>query len=121
MRPQQLGPVTHSTLAIQMGLGVSILEKYMALPLYCKTNGKYNQQYISKLLRCYRCHPDIIKIPNELFYDDELIDHSGDRARGLTSWKHLVTQNVPMIFHNVSGDNIREENSPSWFNIEEIN
>jgi len=78
--PKQLGPIIRSPLTLKFGLGESIIERLTSsesyvysknIDLYPNSSG-YNPNYIVKLLKCYRCHPDILKIPNDLFYDGEL-------------------------------------------------
>jgi helicase MOV-10 len=120
--PMQLGPVTHS----DTDLKVSMLERLLARPLYARDvdmfpdTGGYDSSCVTKLLQTYRCHPAIIKIPNELFYDNDLIDASGLEARSLLTWEHLPKPRFPLIFHGVNGENQREGNSPSWFNQSEV-
>lgn len=118
----QLGPVTHS----DTDLKVSLLERLLARPIYARDmaafpdSGGYDSKCVTKLLQTYRCHPDIIKIPNELFYDNDLIDKSGPEARTMLNWEFLPNPKFPLIFHGVTGDNAREGNSPSWFNAAEV-
>uniref|UniRef100_A0ACB8F5S3 Uncharacterized protein n=1 Tax=Sphaerodactylus townsendi TaxID=933632 RepID=A0ACB8F5S3_9SAUR len=92
--PKQLGPILRSPLAIEHGLGP---------------------------LSHTRSHPDILKFPNDKFYDGELqacanplISHS------YCSWSELVKQRFPIIFYGVCGEDQREEKSPSFFNTAEI-
>ncbi|CAB1314614.1 unnamed protein product [Coregonus sp. 'balchen'] len=102
--PQQLGPTLRSPLALQYGMGLSLLERLMKdNPLYQKDGefGHFDSRFVTKLLRNYRSHPAILKIPNELFYEKEL-------------------QGFPLIFHGVLGKDEREANSPSFFNVSEI-
>jgi hypothetical protein len=120
--PMQLGPVTHS----DTDLKTSMLERLVARPIYARDvqlfphTGGYDSSCVTKLLETYRCHPEIIKIPNELFYDNDLVDMSGPEARSLLSWDYLVKPRFPLIFHGVNGENQREGNSPSWFNQSEV-
>uniref|UniRef100_A0A670YHZ1 RNA helicase n=1 Tax=Pseudonaja textilis TaxID=8673 RepID=A0A670YHZ1_PSETE len=80
--PKQLGPILRSPLAVQHGLGLSLLERLMCFnPLYQKTNEKYNPQFVTMLLRNYRSHEDILRFSNEKFYDGKLLE-CGD---------HLIT------------------------------
>lgn len=86
-----------------MSAGVSLLQRLMKdFPLYQKTDGVFDNRYVTKLLHNYRSgcwgysralgeeitvcdpspdrsafllsrsHPAILKVPNELFYDEEL-------------------------------------------------
>ncbi|NXM45339.1 SDE3 helicase, partial [Gymnorhina tibicen] len=122
--PKQLGPVLTSPLAIQHGLGTSLLERLMLHnPLYKKSSGGYDPQFITKLLWNYRSHEAILRIPNELFYDNELKVCKSDRLdiRNLfCTWEELPKKGFPIIFHGVCGEDQREAKSPSFFNTAEI-
>ncbi|NXP63727.1 SDE3 helicase, partial [Chloropsis cyanopogon] len=122
--PKQLGPVLTSPLAIQHGLGTSLLERLMLHnPLYKKSSGGYNPQFITKLLWNYRSHEAILRIPNELFYDNELkvCKSDGLDIRNLyCTWEELPKKGFPIIFHGVCGEDQREAKSPSFFNTAEI-
>ncbi|XP_033925659.1 helicase MOV-10 [Melopsittacus undulatus] len=122
--PQQLGPVLTSPLAIEHGLGTSLLERLMLHnPLYEKSSGGYNPQFVTKLLWNYRSHEAILKIPNELFYDSELKACESDEldVRSLyRNWEELPKKGFPIIFHGVCGEDRREAKSPSFFNTTEI-
>ncbi|NWI65240.1 SDE3 helicase, partial [Todus mexicanus] len=122
--PQQLGPILRSPLAIEHGLGTSLLERLMLHnPLYMKSSGGYNPQFVTKLLWNYRSHEAILRIPNELFYDGELKVCESDELdiRSLyCAWDELPKRGFPIIFHGVCGEDRREANSPSFFNTSEI-
>ncbi|NXP01025.1 SDE3 helicase, partial [Certhia brachydactyla] len=122
--PKQLGPVLTSPLAIQHGLGTSLLERLMLHnPLYKKSSGGYDPQFITKLLWNYRSHEAILRIPNELFYDNELkvFKSNGLDIRNLyCNWEELPKKGFPIIFHGVCGEDQREARSPSFFNTAEI-
>ncbi|XP_013408833.1 putative helicase MOV-10 [Lingula anatina] len=137
--PKQLGPILRSPLAIKYGLGLSLLERYMT---YCdvykkrggsspgsddddqdvlyKREGHYNPFLLTKLLKNYRSHPAILKLPNEQFYDNELEACADRLAReSLCNWEGLPKTGCPFVFHGVVGEDMREERSPSFFNPEE--
>jgi helicase MOV-10 len=120
--PKQLGPVTFSNTNLRQSLLERLLD---TVPIYQRNKDKYalwggyNPWCITKLLFSYRCHPVIMKVPNELFYDGDLIDKTGDEAKVLCKWTKLPVKRFPMIFHGVDGFNEREGSSPSWFNISE--
>ncbi|NXQ88794.1 M10L1 helicase, partial [Nyctibius grandis] len=122
--PQQLGPILRSPLAIEHGLGVSLLERLMLHnPLYEKSSAGYNPQFVTKLLWNYRSHEAILRIPNELFYDSELKACESDEldVRSLyCAWEELPKKGFPIIFHGVCGEERREAKSPSFFNTSEI-
>ncbi|KAK3556979.1 hypothetical protein QTP70_022320 [Hemibagrus guttatus] len=123
--PKQLGPILRSPLAQQHGLGLSLLERLMTQnSLYQKNQDDhqgYNSLFVTKLLRNYRSHPAILKIPNELFYENELQEFANQMEReAFCQWEHLPKQGFPVIFHGVMGKDERETNSPSFFNVSEI-
>ncbi|NXT59199.1 SDE3 helicase, partial [Pluvianellus socialis] len=122
--PQQLGPVLRSPLAIEHGLGTSLLERLMLHnPLYKKSSGGYDPQFVTKLLWNYRSHEAILRIPNELFYESELkaCESSELDVRSLyCAWEELPKKGFPIIFHGVCGEDRREAKSPSFFNTAEI-
>uniref|UniRef100_A0A7N6BWQ7 RNA helicase n=1 Tax=Anabas testudineus TaxID=64144 RepID=A0A7N6BWQ7_ANATE len=125
--PKQLGPILRSPFALKYGMGVSLLERMMnGFSLYQKDEGVFNNRYVTKLLRNYRSHPAILKIPNELFYDGELQVCADEILRNsYCRWEHLPQKaysrgDFPVIFHGVTGVDAREASSPSFFNIAEI-
>ncbi|NWU65838.1 SDE3 helicase, partial [Pterocles burchelli] len=122
--PRQLGPVLRSPLAIEHGLGTSLLERLMLHnPLYQRASGGYDPQFVTKLLWNYRSHEAILRIPNELFYDSELKACESDEldVRSLyCAWEELPKKGFPIIFHGVCGEDQRESKSPSFFNTAEV-
>ncbi|KAG8267708.1 Helicase MOV-10, partial [Homalodisca vitripennis] len=113
--PEQLGPVLSSQLAIDFGLGISFLERLMKhVDLYKKDPASgYNNQYLTKLVQNYRSHPAILRIPNRLFYDNELeIKGNPDIINMAVGWEVLPNPQFPLIFHGIQGIDERESNSP---------
>ncbi|KAJ0023976.1 hypothetical protein NQD34_003875 [Periophthalmus magnuspinnatus] len=122
--PKQLGPILRSPLALQYGLGISLLERLMTQnDLYQKTtdSGHFDTRFVTKLLRNYRSHAAILKVPNEMFYENELQVFADQWERETyCKWTHLPKKGFPIIFHGVMGKDEREANSPSFFNVSEI-
>ena len=53
----------------------------------------YDQRILTKLLQNYRSHPDILKLPNELFYDNELEVQADQLVReSFCRWDELSKQ-----------------------------
>lgn len=121
--PKQLGPILRSPLAINHGLDVSLLERLMTQnDLYKRDDVEFDKRYVSKLIMNYRSHPSILEVPNKLFYDGELKACADEiSSNQYCMWEHLPTKGFPVIFHGVPGKDERESNSPSFFNIFEIN
>jgi superfamily I DNA and/or RNA helicase len=60
--------------------------------------------YCIKLLRNYRSHPEILKVPNELFYRSELQPFADELVSNrYLSWDRLTNDQIPILFmHTVS-------------------
>ncbi|KAL6119600.1 mov10 [Pungitius sinensis] len=119
--PKQLGPILRSPFALKHGMGVSLLERLMTgFSLYRKVDGAVDNRFVTKLLQNYRSHPAILKIPNELFYDNELQYCADEMLRSsYCGWEHLKKRGFPVIFHGVTGIDAQEKSSPSFFNVAE--
>ena len=126
--PKQLGPIVHSHFCAEHHFEESLQERLMnessgryqyqpSSPTLAPF-GKYDPRYITKLVENYRSHPRIIEIPNERFYDNDLIA-SADKAmrESLCEWPELPQKNqFPIMFEGIAGKEAREGDSPSWFN-----
>nr|XP_022302491.1 RNA helicase Mov10l1-like isoform X2 [Crassostrea virginica] len=125
--PMQLGPVIRSKFAKSYDLDLSLLERLIDLPIYARDesrfadNGAYDPLLVTKLVDNYRSHPAILTLTSKLFYYDELVER-GDRelTHSLCQWSSLPRVGFPVIFHGVRGEDLREGNSPSWFNPAEV-
>lgn len=73
--PKQLGPINESKYADRMGLDLSMLERLMSMTIYQKNakTGQYNANIMTKLLRNFRSHSSILKMPNHTFYNGDLV------------------------------------------------
>ncbi|XP_049938320.1 putative helicase MOV-10 [Schistocerca serialis cubense] len=121
--PKQLGPILRSIPASHLGLGTSFLERLVMTNEMYKRNGtneKYNCAVITKLVKNFRSHEQILKVPNELFYDNELKACGGDITTRACKWSQLPKKGFPIIFHGVKGKDERQADSPSYFNRQEI-
>ncbi|KAG9451958.1 hypothetical protein H6P81_004862 [Aristolochia fimbriata] len=110
--PVQLGPVVYSKDAESFGLGKSYLERLFECDPY--VNGDEN--FVTKLVRNYRCHSAILKLPSELFYKGELMAFKEDRDTSLSDWRDLPCKDFPVLYVGIQGCDEREGNNPSWFN-----
>jgi len=124
--PKQLGPVLQSRLAKLYGLEQSLLERLATSKLYLRDeekfrdHGNYDPTLLTKLVRNYRSHPDILSLPSRLFYDDELVPCASMAVQNRFCLSPLLpTKNHPVVFHGVRGQNVQEGDSPSWFNPQE--
>ncbi|KAL1543276.1 RNA helicase [Salvia divinorum] len=109
--PMQLGPVVFSREAEENGLGTSYLERLFECDLYRREDTRF----MTKLVRNYRTHEAILKLPSEMFYAGELIP-CGDKNSS-TSWEGIIPdKEFPLLFIGIQGCDEREGNNPSWFN-----
>ncbi|KAL0376647.1 UNVERIFIED_CONTAM: putative RNA helicase SDE3 [Sesamum calycinum] len=111
--PMQLGPVVFSRDAESFGLGTSFLERLFDCELYSSGN----ENYMTKLVRNYRTHEAILRLPSELFYDGELIPCKEENTSFSSSWEDLLPdKEFPLLFIGIQGCDEREGSNPSWFN-----
>ncbi|XP_061354494.1 probable RNA helicase SDE3 [Gastrolobium bilobum] len=109
--PLQLGPVIHSKKADEYGSGKSYMERLFECELYASGDANY----VTKLIRNYRCHPQILCLPSDLFYDGQLIA-CRDSSTFMMIAEFLPNKEFPVLFFGIQGCDEREGNNPSWFN-----
>ena len=126
--PYQLGPVIRNPHCELLGLQISFLERLMDLDIYDRKeqfadNNFYDPILLTKLLRNYRSHPDLLVVPSHLFYENELIE-CGPKSLVNKAIENvnitLPNPNVPLIFHGLVGEEMKELNNPSTYNPTEI-
>ncbi|KDO32876.1 hypothetical protein SPRG_02568 [Saprolegnia parasitica CBS 223.65] len=112
--PKQLGPVVKSAVAAKHGLGMSLMERLMERELYATSHK-------TKLLRNYRSHDAILTVPNELFYEGELTPHAPKATtHNMLAWPSLPNAAAPILFHGITGAEMQDADSPSWYNLFEL-
>lgn len=74
-----------------------------------------------QLVQNFRSHPAILRFPNERFYNSTLRPHgNGSIINSYINWSGLPNGKFPLIFHSLAGQDAREANSPSFFNVLEV-
>ena len=122
--PKQLGPVVKSPQAKMLGLHRSMIQRFIEnVHLYKKdSNGNYNEKFVVLLTKNYRSHPELIKVSNELFYDNKLEACASYLMRNeLCNLNFLPQPGFPMIFHSTYGEHVRPLGSTSLYNLAEVN
>ncbi|KAG0706249.1 P-loop containing nucleoside triphosphate hydrolase protein [Suillus ampliporus] len=116
--PKQLGPIIQSSIARELKLERSYLERLMSMEAYQAESG--HGLSVVKLVKNFRSHPAILEFPNDRFYESEL-EPCGKKSviRTFEHWTKLPSKKFPIIFHSISGKDDREASSPSFFNIDE--
>ncbi|KYN31435.1 Putative helicase Mov10l1 [Trachymyrmex septentrionalis] len=129
--PMQLGPVVQSQLASFFGLGVSFLSRLLQqFPYQRDPDGfetGYDPRLVTKLVMNYRSLPEILHLPNMLFYESELQPQLSSKNSEEAKLLEMLRAELPekegsppaIIFHGVSGENYQDFESPSWYNPEE--
>ena len=109
----QLGPMVRSPFCRSHGLGASLLERLMALPLYSQASSRV----------CYPPRPQLpiarvpVGAPPKLYYDESLKAHAdAKRAKALEQWEELPTKGCPLLFFGVVGQLSFEAGSTSYWN-----
>uniref|UniRef100_A0A0A9D3M9 RNA helicase n=1 Tax=Arundo donax TaxID=35708 RepID=A0A0A9D3M9_ARUDO len=115
--PMQLGPVVYCKQAEKDGLGISYMQRLLCDFEQYQTG---NPNYVTKLVRNYRCHPAILELPSELFYGGELIACKGDEVSSGYDCIGLPNKSFPVLFVGIQGCDEREGTNPSWFNRIEV-
>lgn len=90
------------------------MERLMSLHVYKKDeNNKYNPLYVTKLVNNFRSHSAILKVPNKLFYDNEL-KACASKVHKAENWQELPNKRLPVIFHAVSGAEKKKKGNNRW-------
>ncbi|PBK68587.1 RNA helicase [Armillaria solidipes] len=117
--PKQLGPVIRSSIARELGLDTSYIERLMQREIYDEVGG--HGQSVVKLTQNFRSHSAILKFPNERFYKGDLQPCADPDSVGVfIGSDHLTAKKFPIVFHAMAGQDDREASSPSFFNIDEV-
>ncbi|XP_037051435.1 putative helicase mov-10-B.1 [Bradysia coprophila] len=121
--PKQLDAVTRSDWSTQLGFKTSWFERLFDMALYQRhpDSGQFNANYITQLTRNYRSHAAILRIPNEIFYDNSLEAVTEPRSINLDVHGRLIKKNFPIVFQSVHGYCNKPEDSTSSFNSAEVN
>ncbi|XP_024155527.2 putative helicase mov-10-B.1 isoform X2 [Oryzias melastigma] len=79
----------------------------------------FDSQFITKLLKNYRSHPSILKVPNDLFYNGEL-QPCACPSQLYKQVELLPREGFPVVFHGVAGISQQLIGFPSLYNRAEI-
>lgn len=110
--PMQLDAVTKSKYAKDLGFSTSSMEHLFKQPLYQPNpiTKKFNAKYITQLVQNFRSHADILKVPNELFYENRLEAQFKGRSIGWSAfcfflfefWNSQILEYCKLIFWSLS-------------------
>lgn len=120
--PKQLGYIFKYKACEKFGFDISLMERLLELPAYqVDEDGSYNVGVQTRLRKNFRCHPEILKLFNNLCYKGELEAHGDDVKVGRAiGWHGLSNPKVPIVFHPVTKESQRSRYETSWWNPAEI-
>ncbi|KAG9001269.1 hypothetical protein FRB93_012196 [Tulasnella sp. JGI-2019a] len=117
--PLQLGPIIRSGVGKSLGFGVSFLERVMQRDIYQEE--RWRGVTVVKLVKNFRSHAAILEFPNSEFYGGKLeVCGNPDVINRFVGSPILPNPVFPVMFHGVAGTDGRENDSPSYFNEDEI-
>ncbi|KAG9031548.1 hypothetical protein FRB95_002542 [Tulasnella sp. JGI-2019a] len=117
--PLQLGPIIRSGVGRSLGFGVSFLERVMQRDIYQEE--RWRGVTVVKLVKNFRSHAAILEFPNSEFYGGKLeVCGNPDVINRFVGSPILPNPVFPVMFHGVAGSDGRENDSPSYFNEDEI-
>lgn len=115
--PMQLGPVCISRDAKDRGLGKSLMER---LKTDYSNLYESDPNYITMLVKNFRNDPDILSLPNAMFYDDNLVPLAPEDPLSRRSILGLPGGERAVVFHAVNSREQRMGKAPSFFNEKEL-
>ncbi|KAJ8713908.1 hypothetical protein PYW08_007528 [Mythimna loreyi] len=116
--PHQLGPVVISRNAHNLGLGTSLMERLKkTCPLY--SDARSDPNYIVMLRNNFRSNPDILEIPDKLFYKGQLRALAKEDEISCIDILENNHKSRAIVFHGVLSKEQKIGKSPSFFNMME--
>lgn len=117
--PKQLGPRFQNKSVQVHELSKSIMERLSKFTAYKEgENRKYN---CVDLVENYRSHKAIIQFASKQFYGNTLKAMADSKlVNSLLTWSKLPNPKFPLLFYAVEGQDMRDADSPSFYNQHEI-
>lgn len=117
--PKQLGPRFQNKAVQQHELAKSIMERLSTYAPYSEGENRiYN---CVDLVDNYRSHKAILQFPSSQFYKNSLVAKADpDIVNSLRGWDRLKNKNFPLLFCAVEGQDVRDPDSPSFYNLSEV-
>ena len=114
--PNQIRPNNvRSKAARELGLGKSLLECLLKMPVYKLNNldGQYSSNCMTKLMVSYRCDEEILAPSNKLFYNNKLEFKPKALSQEMNLIEHLNLASSKALRYVCS------ESATKWTNVEE--
>lgn len=128
--PMQLGPVVASKYCKEFGMDESflcrLLDRFPYLKDYSAYTDGFDKRLVTKLNDNYRSLKEVLTLPSEMFYDGTLVakihkDLPWVRKFITATAEIFESQNDDggIFVYGIKGVNMRDEDSPSWYNPQE--
>ncbi|CAG9789043.1 unnamed protein product, partial [Diatraea saccharalis] len=114
--PLQLGPCVISHYVQRRGLGTSLMERLTKMEMYQSGD----PDYVVMLRNNFRSSDDIIALPNELFYNNQLRACAEQDPLTVICVLGERDHSRGVVFHGVLSREQRVGKSPSYFNTMEL-
>lgn len=116
--PEQLEAVARSQTASDCGLKQSYMGRLIKKPCYAaNANKKYDERFTIQLTKNYRSHWAILKMPNELYYNNSLeYCASPELVNRMIGCDFLRKKTFPVLFDTMKGKSETLPNDTSPFN-----
>ena len=96
--PHQLGPVVMTDVARSVGHDKSMMKRLIEFPLYERDKGgEFNKKFIIQLVKNYRSLPELLEVPNKLFYELKLEAQIKPSSEMIIPF-HIEKTMCPLIF-----------------------
>lgn len=128
--PMQLGPIVMSFYCSEYGMNESFLCRLLERTPYLKDYDSFvtgfDNRLVTKLNDNYRSLDEVIKLSNNMFYDGTLVAKINKDLQWTSKFINAANEifdsdpNTGGIFvYGIKGQNLRSEESPSWYNPQE--
>ncbi|XP_053615396.1 probable RNA helicase armi [Plodia interpunctella] len=129
--PMQLGPVIVSKYCQEFGMSESYLSRLLDTFPYQKDYAAYADGFDNRLvtkLNCnYRSLETVLSLPSEMFYDGTLVPKIDATEPRITKLLNDISQSLDLpnektggiYVYGIRGENVRADDSPSWYNPHE--
>ena len=110
--PHQLGPVVMTEGAKCLGHDKSMMKRLMEFPIYKRRgNGEFNKKFVIQLVKNYRSLPQLLEVPNKLFYEMKL-EAQIKPSRDMIIPYYIEKTMCPLIFYDIKSKHSRYEILP---------
>ena len=80
------------------------MQRLMEFPIYQQNGGNFDDQFVIQLVKNYRSVPQLLTVPNKLFYGQKL----EAQVKSSKTWHSIFgSKDCPLIFYSVDSEHKR--------------